>query len=217
MGNAGSLVAASVVRAAVPVGEAFRGGRLRGQENQGFRGKVPPAGKGCYTLCNPIEVFVAVGGRRCGVARGWWRLFRFAVARLFVKGCVANDRKCMHPAPMRILRKVERLIDREWAKSGYGGGITFIHILLCAAPVLIFACLADLIDPVSELLSIILFAVGFITFFGMRIWIGCRGLAAQGWFSTRRSERFLGRIRQQRMKKVGKPDAPNAGAKGDNH
>jgi len=107
---------------------------------------------------------------------------------------------------MPIVSKLQRLIDRSWIKSGYLGKSTLLHIAICAVPMLSLGAVADLIEPYSRTASSILLITGIAACIALRIWIGVRGMAGQGYFSSRRSERFIKRCKAGREGERASPD-----------
>ena len=61
---------------------------------------------------------------------------------------------------MSLLRRLQRLIDRSWIKSGYLGKPTLLHIVICAIPVLSLGAVAGLAEPYSRTASLILVLAG---------------------------------------------------------
>jgi hypothetical protein len=110
---------------------------------------------------------------------------------------------------MGIFRHIERFIDRELARKNYLGSQSFLLKALCAAPALSLALLAELVEPFSRLLAIAIAILAIGSLFLMQIWIGARRAAGMGYFSTRRSQRFVGRMRRLRQRRANADHPPS--------
>jgi hypothetical protein len=114
---------------------------------------------------------------------------------------------------MKLLARLRDMIDREWIKSGYSGQQTFKHRIISLAPLVFCVGLISLIEPWSYWFAFTVMTFGFVSFLALHIWIGSRGALAMGYSSTRRSERFVRRGREARMKSRAK--APPKGISAD--
>jgi len=95
---------------------------------------------------------------------------------------------------MPIIDHVRRIIDREWIRVDWSGTQTLKHRAISLVPPAMAMGLAS-ISP-SLTLAIALGLAGVLGYVAMAIWIEGRRLKGTGALSTKRSERFVARMRR---------------------
>jgi hypothetical protein len=101
---------------------------------------------------------------------------------------------------MRVWDPIRRIVDREWIKVDWCGRQTLVHRLLSVVPIACAGVLSSLLS--SRTAGIILLTAGFLSYFATSMWIEGRRMAGTGAFSTRRSDKFVKRMRQRRIRPV---------------